>query len=424
MSRNQVRSCTALVLFAIAAAASAQSYDYPFTDPFMATVVGTPPALRYPIPDKIPLRVRRLPAEAGRSIPDVLWYGERLEYSYATQKGPAPLIFLLAGTGATHYSGKNAILMRAFWGAGFNVIGVTSPSHPSFVIAASTTKVPGHLRHDAEDIYRVMQQIWGEVGGEMQATTKHLAGYSLGATHGAFLAQLDDQRGEIGFEKVMLINPPLSLYNSISKLDRMLDNIPGGMDNFHRFFANVVKRIGEVYNQSTSVEFSPELVFEAFKDNPPTDEELASLVGVAFRLSSSAMIFTSDLMTDDGYVKPANMTMRNNSTMGPSMMVSVRLGFTDYFHEFAWPFYKDESKSKNRQEFAVEQSLHPLGEYLAQAKHIGLVHNQDDIILDPGEIDFFPAIFGERAKIYPHGGHMGNLEQRETLGYILDYFQR
>jgi hypothetical protein len=204
----------------------------------------------------------------------------------------------------------------------------------------------------------------------------------------------------------------------------MLENIPGGMDNFHRFFTGVVKRVGEVYNESTSVKFSPELVFEAFKDNPPTDEELASLVGVAFRLSSSAMIFTSDLMTNDGYVKPANMTMRKNSTMGPSMMVSVRLGFTDYFHEFAWPFYKDQSESKNRQEFAVEQSLHPLGEYLAQAKHIGLMHNQDDIILEAGEIDFFPAIFGERAKIYPYGGHMGNLEQHETLGYVLDFFRQ
>jgi len=313
--------------------------------------------------------------------------------------------------------------MRAFWGAGFNVIGVTSPSHPSFVIAASATKVPGHMRHDAEDIYKVMQQILGEVGGKMQITAKYLAGYSLGATHGAYVAQLDDQRGAIGFEKVLLINPPLSLYNSISKLDRMLDNIPGGMDNFHRFFTNVVKRVGEAYNKSTSVEFSPALVFEAFKENPPTDEELASLVGVAFRLSSSAMIFTSDLMTDDGYVKPANMTMVKNSTMGPSMMVSVRLGFPDYFPAFAWPFYKDESESKNRQEFAVEQSLHPLGEYLAQAKHIGLVHNQDDVILEAGEIDFFPAIFGARAKIYPYGGHMGNLEHHETLGYVLDFFR-
>jgi hypothetical protein len=106
------------------------------------------------------------------------------------------------------------------------------------------------------------------------------------------------------------------------------------------------------------------------------------------------------------------------------MMVSVRLGFTDYFHEFAWPFYQDQSASKNRQEFAVEQSLHPLGEFLAQAQHIAVVHNQDDIILDVDEIDFFPAIFGERAKIYPHGGHMGNLEQHETLGYILDYFRQ
>jgi pimeloyl-ACP methyl ester carboxylesterase len=422
MPRAWMRSGAVGVALGLIVAFPAFAYDYPITDPFLATVVGTPPQYRADVPKRIPLRVRRLPAEPGRQIPNVLWYGTRLEYSYARQKGPAPLIYLIAGTGATHYSGKNAILMRAFYGAGFNVIGITSPSHPSFVIAASKTKVPGHLRNDAEDIYRVMQQIRSEIGDRMKVTSTFLSGYSLGGAHAAYVAKLDEERGAFGFEKVLLVNPPLNLYNSISLLDRMLENIPGGVDNFHLFFANVVKRVGAVYKESTSVQFSPELVYQAFEENPPLDEELAAVIGVAFRISSSSMVFTSDLMTDYGFIKPDNMTLRKNTPMSPFLMVGARVGFTDYYHEYFWPFYRDEASS--RQAFAREQSLIPLGEWLAGAKHIAVVHNQDDIILETDEIDYFPAIFGERAEIYPHGGHMGNLQQHETLGHILGYFQQ
>ena len=38
------------------------------------------------------------------------------------------------------------------------------------------------------------------------------------------------------FKKVLLLNPSVNLYNSISKLDRFLENIPGGVDNFNKMF--------------------------------------------------------------------------------------------------------------------------------------------------------------------------------------------
>lgn len=424
MFHGWMRAIRMVVGLSVALTAPAFGYDYPFTNPFLATVVGTPPDVRAKIPDTIPLKVRRLPAEPGRVIPKVLWYGKRLEYGYATQKGPAPLIYLVAGTGAAYYTGKNAILMRAFYAAGFNVVGITSPSHPDFVIAASHTKVPGHLQHDAEDIYRVMQQIHGEIGDEMKVTHTYLLGYSLGAAHAAYVAKIDSEQGAFGFEKVLLVNPPLALYSSISLLDRMLENVPGGVDNFHKFFTEVVKRVGKLYEDSKTVKFSPELIFEAIAKDPPQDETLAAMVGVAFRISSSNLAFTSDLMTNYGYVKPANMRLRLNSSMDPFIMVGVRLGFTDYYHEYFWPFYSKEAPGQTRQSFASVQSLEPLGEFLAESKYIGVVTNEDDIILDTGQINFFPAVFGERAEIYPYGGHMGNLEQRETMGYILSYFQQ
>jgi hypothetical protein len=35
--------------------------------------------------------------------------------------------------------------------------------------------------------------------------------------------------------------------------------------------------------------------------------------------------------------------------------------------------------------------------------------NQDDIILGPGDVEFQQNVMGERAKIYPTGGHCGNI---------------
>ena len=203
----------------------------------------------------------------------------------------------------------------------------------------------------------------------------------------------------------------------------MLQNVPGGMDNFGLFFENVVNRITATYKKSSNVEFSPDLVFEAFKDSPPTNEELAALIGIAFRLSSSGLIFASDLMTDDGFIKPSNVSLTRNSSLGVFGSVSVRVGFSDYYHEFFWPYYEPDYPEDSRYSFAQRHTLHAIREYLENAQHVAVLHNRDDVILSEGEIDFFPEVFGERATIYPNGGHLGNMEYAPVTADIVEYFQ-
>jgi hypothetical protein len=204
----------------------------------------------------------------------------------------------------------------------------------------------------------------------------------------------------------------------------MLENIPGGVDNFNKMFRSIVNQIGTVYKKSTNVSFSPDLVFEAFKDNPPRDEELAALIGISFRLSSSALVFTSDVMTNYGFIKPANLILTPNTDLGNYAQVSLRVGFTDYFHEYAWPYYQPTSTAKTREDFAQLQSLRSIQPFLISARQIGVVDNQDDIILIPGEVEFLTSTFDSRAKIFLVGRHLGNLEQRETAAYIADYFKQ
>jgi pimeloyl-ACP methyl ester carboxylesterase len=418
-----MRLLIGVLLVAAAGIGWADEYRYPINDPFLATVVGTPEQLRAKLPEDFKLKIRHLPKTKNWKLPEAMWYAHRLEYSYRLQPHPAPMIFLIAGTGGYHDTGKNLILLKAFYQAGFHVVGITSPTHSEFVIAASTTGLPGEQRDDAADIYRVMQQIADEIGHKDRITGYDLAGYSLGGSNAAFVAELDSREKAFDFDKVLLIEPPLSIYSSISKLDLMLQNIPGGVDNFHRFFARVVNEITAAYKNSSTVEFSPELVFDVFKTNPPTREELGALIGIAFRLSSSSMMFASDLRTNFGFIKPDNVILTKNSSLGVYGQVAVRVGFTDYYHEFFWPFYEPSYPEATRESFAQEQSLASIRSFLEHADNVAVFHNHNDLILTEGQIDFFPEVFGDRATIFPNGGHMGNLDYPYVLDRIVGYFQ-
>lgn len=399
------------------------AYDYPIEDPYAATIIGTPEPLRARLPEKIPLETRTLPSPEGRSIPDVVSYNADLNYSVALQPGRAPLIFIIAGTGGLHNTGSNLLLMRAFYQAGFHAVGLTSPSHPEFVVAASSTSVPGQMYNDAEDLYRVMQAIRSDLGKGVEISSFSVTGYSLGAANAAFIGKLDTRQHAFDFRRILLINPPYSLYNSMSKLDRMLNNIPGGLDNFNTFFQKLLQRVSTAYKRSDSVEFNEQLIYAAFKDDPPTGEQLAAIIGMAFRLMSANMIITADVMTDFGLIKPSNVTLSKLTAVEPYFQVALRLNFTDYYHEFFYPFYKRRDPKLTRESLAELSSLEAIGDYLRTAENVGMVGNQDDIILLRGEIDKLKALFGERARIYPRGGHLGNMAQHETLGYIVAWFK-
>jgi hypothetical protein len=59
---------------------------------------------------------------------------------------------------------------------------------------------------------------------------------------------------------------------------------------------------------------------------------------------------------------------------------------------------------------------------LKRSGKIAVMHNEDDIILKPGEIDYLKKVFGNRARIYPRGGHGGNLDHRVNIKHMLDFF--
>ena len=428
LKHSLLRSCVVGLglLLATSSWGATEEYGYPIKDRFVATVVGTPDGYLADLPDKIPFRTRRALIFPDRQVPDAFFYDREMLYSVALQRKAAPLIFLIAGTGSSHNGGANKGMAKAFYQAGFHVVSLSSPTFANFVISASFTGVPGHAEHDAEDLYRAMEKIHTLLldVNNIEITGFNLTGYSLGGFNAAYVAKLDEERKSFNFDRVLLINPPVSLYNSISLLDRMAENIPGGVDNFNLFFKDLVRGFGELYKRSDSTVDSGNFLYAAYQALDLQDEELAALVGTAFRLSSASMVFASDVMTDFGYVKPRGMKLDRYSDLAHFQQVMNRLGFTDYYHEYFYPYYRDNENAGSRDAFVQSESLTHIEDYLRNTPKISVVSNEDDIILEPGEIDFFRDVFGDRAKIYPYGGHCGNMSYRDNVTHMIDTFTR
>lgn len=360
----------------------------------------------------------------SRQLPEWFWYEDGLRYSYVLQDEAAPLVFLIPGTGGAHNGTKNVNMTRAFYQAGFHVVLLSSPTHANFIVTASRTSVPGHAEQDAEDLYRVMGLIWEKLQTDIEVTDFSVAGYSLGGFNAAFLARLDEERRLFGFRRALMINPPVRLYGAISVVDRMVENIPGGADNFNRFFDEVVAAFSESIETDQALDLSEDTLYRAFERMQPKNEELAALIGVSFRLSAANLAFTSDVMTDFGYVKPTNVQLTPYSSTEEYLKVVYRLGFTDYFHNFFYPYHRAKDPSLTREQLIESISLTAIEDYLRTSDKVMVMHNEDDLILLPGEIDFFRRVFGPRAKIYPVGGHLGNMEYRDNVAHMIDVMTR
>ena len=201
----------------------------------------------------------------------------------------------------------------------------------------------------------------------------------------------------------------------------MINNIPGGMDNFDRFVSNLLRAYTKVYNEAADP-VGEDFLYKAFQALNLQDEQLAALIGTSFRLSSASVVFTADVVADFGYVKPRGLELNRYSNLAIYDQVASRLGFTDYYHEFFFPFYKAEYPDITRDKYIAAISLQEIADYLSTAEKISVMHNADDIILEPGEINFFPEVFGDRATIYPIGGHCGNMNYKDNVAHMVATF--
>jgi len=414
-----------LLLYGVPLFAGEAPYDYPFVNPLQATVIGTPQAYQADLPKDIPKKILQVSVFPERNVPDVFWYQKNMEFSLVYQDHKAPLIFIIAGTGGDFDTAKVKNMQRAFYQAGFHVISLSSPTHMNFIITSSNGMVPGDLREDAKDLYQAMTLAWQKVQKKIEVSEFYLTGYSLGGIESAFVSLLDEEKQLFKFKKVLMINPPVSLYNSVSILDRLLEeNIPGGPENFNTWFKGVMNKLAEINRELDLFKLSGDVLYTIYKEYPPTDDFLSALIGTGFRISSSNLIFSADVMNGGGYIVPRGVELSPYDSLTDYFIVAHKTQFVDYFHEYFYPHFRAQENGLTEEELKERETLRSIESYLRTSSKIGLIHNQDDIIMAPGEVEWLAGVLGSRATIFPNGGHCGNMGHYANVATMVSFFKK
>jgi pimeloyl-ACP methyl ester carboxylesterase len=405
--------------------AASLAYNYPINNPYVATIIGTPADLRKSYPDVPRTTEKHLVVFKDRKIPEGFWYQSEFRYGELLQAHAAPIIYIIAGTGADYRSAYSRHLGEAFYTAGFHVVMLPSTTHQNFIITASENFIPGRPAQSAKDLYRVMKMIDAQIAAKFPITNHYLTGYSLGGMDAAYTAYLDESQKAFNFRKVMLIDPPYSLFTSIQKIDKMLyQGLPGGLNGVDKFIDTEMSRLASASPTGDPFDFqNAQLLVKAYSDYPPGDERLATTIGLAFRLFAANMMFTSDVMAHTGYIFPNNIELTTGTPLNDYMTVAMRTSLMNYFNDVYLKNYLGNEKQLTKEALISETSLESISSYLSNNPKIGMIANKDDVVLSPGEADRMKTIFGNNAKIYPNGGHLGNLMYPPVTNDILNFIQ-
>jgi hypothetical protein len=412
-----------LLLLPVSGFAADDGYGYPIPGSHEASILGTPTALMPVFPEQPRTRQLVLEVFPERYKPPLFFYDQGLRCTLAYQKKKAPLVFLIGGAGATESSSKLLIMMKALYQAGFHVITLPSTSSANFIISASRDSVPGDLTEDAADMYGAMEAAWKEVENDIEVSSFSIAGYSLGGIQAAFVSKLDEERRVFNFRKVLMINPPVSLYSSVTRIENLLKQIPGGSEKQGIFFNRMLSKFSQFYRYGNFVSINDEFLYAIYTEKLFSHEETAGLIGLMYHINMAGMIFTTDVMTNSGYVVPKNRVLGPTDSLFEYFLISTHLSFFDYFDEYLYPHFKKRNPGLTRQDFLESQSLKSIEGYLKSSARFGMITNENDFILTVAELSYLRQLFGERAKIYPRGGHLGNLEYTENLAYMVNFFK-
>lgn len=406
---------------------AAEPYGYPLHNPFEATIAGTPRPFMPPLPadkqiDEKDYSLKLLP-ERAHALPANFWPVKHFKYRLARQKQAAPLIFIIAGTGARYDATSMEFLKKLFYGAGFHVVQLSSPTSYDFMVSASVHATPGYSPLDAAELYAIMQRI-RQQHDDLPVNSWHLTGYSLGALQAAFISELDTRQHAIGLQRTLLINPPVNLLTSVSNLDKMarveIDDVPAG----ETFYQSLLDRLARFFERKGRFDLNEAMLFEFQQSKEGlNDEQLALLIASVFRLAATDINFVSDLLNRRGLFSSPDQRISDSTSLTPNFKLALMCDFNCYLREQLLPFWQARYQPGGTPEQLVRAtSLYAVEQHLRNNPDIAVMHNANDIILGEGDLEYLHDVFGQRLTLYPVGGHLGNMAFYTNTADILEFF--
>jgi len=386
-----------------------------------ATVFGTQPKDVAPLPAIVPLEEMDIAMPWARPVPKVLWFDSRLRVWFSPQDKPAPLAIVISGTGSDGNTTKLATLRGALYGAGYHVLTLPSPTFPGFVVSTSSTGVAGDLLQDGHDLYAAMQRIIAHLPRHAPITDIDVLGYSLGGANAAVVKSIDSTEGKLKIHRAVMINPPVSLFASIDRLDGLFaQSIGSGDAALESLYRKIYTRLANLYRASEKVQIDDTDLLAAAAAVLQSDADFSAAIALTFRLELVDMFFTGDLYAETGVVIDPRHPPGVSDSLEQIGRTLRSKTFAEYFNRVFAPYYMAHRPKATPASLQADNRLDIIGKTLREDGDYYAQTNSDDLILDRSELAWLRGTLGRRIAVYDHGGHLGNLGERRQIADMLD----
>ena len=330
----------------------------------------------------LPLQVH---AECDHGRPRVYDYG------FIRGRRAQPLVFLIPGFGCPYYDKTVSHLAAIIAKRGYHVAVLHSPSHPDFLMSSHKSGIGGITSDDGRDalvgIEAISKQL-AHLGVDFEKT--HLVGYSMGALNAAFVRFLDARETE-RFERVVLINPPVDLAHGTLQLDSFVTALD--MPKLEK--AALMMKATLAIIGPKKLRRDRQTLIHRFLERPFWSErDLRALIGYSFSNTVRGGIKTASLI----------------GALGTNHGVRT---FSDYCELATVPYYRTIYPDATTAQYFANESLLKIGAELARDRDIYLLHNENDFLVRPRDVQWLKTHFTGNAQIFERGGHLGNVWRPE-----------
>jgi len=386
-----------------------------------ATVFGTPPQNMAPMPSKVPLVEINIGLPWARPVPDVFWFDRKLRVWFSPQDKPAPLAIVISGTGSDGNTAKLSVLRGALYGAGYHVLTMPSPTFPGFIVSTSSTGVAGDLMQDGHDLYAAMQQIIAHLPRKAKITEIDVLGYSLGGANAAIVKSIDAKEGKLKIHRAVMIDPPVSLFSSIGRLDKLFAiSVGAGDDAIDALYRRLYAELANLYRASDRVEIDEDFILGAAASVLKTDAEFSAAIALSFRIDLVNVFFAGDLYAGTGIVVDPKHPPKVGDSLEETQRILRNKPFSEYFTKVFAPYYLKHRPNTTAASLIADNRLDIIGDALRNDSDYYAQANSDDLILDKQELAWLRDTLGSKIVVYDHGGHLGNVGERQQVSDMLD----
>jgi hypothetical protein len=185
-------------------------------------------------------------------------------------------------------------------------------------------------------------------------------------------------------------------------------------------YRRLYAQLANLYRASARLEIDEDFLLSAAATALKTDAEFSAAIALSFRIDLIDMFFVGDLYAKTGVVIDPEHPPKVGDSLDDMQRMLRDRPFADYFARVFAPYYLKRRPDATSASLIAANRLDIIGDALRADGDYYAQTSSDDLILDKRELAWLQDTLGSRIVVYDHGGHLGNLGDRQQVADMLE----